>query len=115
MYLILSNAFTATGLTDTYFKYRSWRELDGYPLIGEFATYSGGGYVAELGTDLTTALGVVERIRNGSWIDESTRAVFIEFNLYNVNMNLWGVSMYRLEFLTTGGKKSLQCLFKFTM
>ena len=27
----------------------------------------------------------------------------MEFNLYNVNINLWGVSMYILEFLTTGG------------
>ena len=92
-----------TELVDSYFIHRTWRELDGYPLIGEFATYSGGGYVAELGTDISTADGVVKHIKEGSWIDDRTRAVFIEFNLYNVNMNLWGVSVYRLEFLTTGG------------
>ncbi len=29
--------------------YRSWRELDGYPYWGFFASYSGGGYRAEFG------------------------------------------------------------------
>lgn len=38
----------------TYFTYRDWEELDGYPYMGLFATYGGGGYVAELGNYLST-------------------------------------------------------------
>ncbi|KAH3871212.1 hypothetical protein DPMN_034406 [Dreissena polymorpha] len=48
---------------------------------------------------------VLEFLRSTSWIDSGTRAVIVEFNLYNPNMNLWGVSMYLLEFLQTGGEK----------
>ena len=35
---------------DMMWSYRSWRDLDGFPTLGFFATYSGGGYRAEFGT-----------------------------------------------------------------
>lgn len=68
------------------------------------ATYSGGGYVADLGTDMATAVELVDTLKQNRWIDKYTKAVFIEINLYNPSLNLWGISMYLLEFLQTGGK-----------
>jgi len=91
---------------DEYFKYKSWNELEGLPYWGFFGMYSGGGYVAELGTDLDYASNVINDIQSNKWIDNHTRAVFVEFNLYNPNNNLWGVCLYLLEFLQTGGKFS---------
>lgn len=38
-----------THLPNEYYTYRTWKELDGYLYVGHFATYGGGGYVAELG------------------------------------------------------------------
>lgn len=38
-----------THLPNEYYTYRTWRELDGYLYVGDFGTYGGGGYVAELG------------------------------------------------------------------
>lgn len=56
-----------------------------------------------LGTDSFTAQDVIQFLHNSSWIDSNTRAVVVEFNLYNPNLNLWGVCMYLIEFLQTGG------------
>ena len=63
------------------------------------------------GTEMTTAEDVINFLQNSSWIDSNTRAVLIEFNLFNPNMNLWGVSMYLIEFLQTGGKNINGCMF----
>ena len=38
-----------------------------------------------------------------SWIDEHTRAVFVEFVVFNANVNLFGVSQIVVEFVQTGG------------
>ena len=62
------------------------------------------------GTEMTTAEDVINFLQNSSWIDSNTRAVLIEFNLFNPNMNLWGVSMYLIEFLQTGGKNINGCM-----
>jgi len=59
---------------------------------------------------MTTAEDVINFLQNSSWIDSNTRAVLIEFNLFNPNMNLWGVSMYLIEFLQTGGKNINGCM-----
>ncbi|KAK3094947.1 hypothetical protein FSP39_008255 [Pinctada imbricata] len=85
-----------------FFTYQDGSTLSGYPYWGIFATYSGGGYVAELGTTYDSAAEVVQFLKNNFWIDKYTRAVFIEANLYNPNMNLWGISMYLCEFLQQG-------------
>ncbi|CAM9854787.1 unnamed protein product [Chrysoparadoxa australica] len=48
--------------------------------------YGGGGFVEELPvSSLEDALARVEELSQGSWVDERTRAVFIDFSLYNPN------------------------------
>ena len=36
------------------------------------------------------------------WLDLRTRAVFVEFTLYNANVNLYGSVIMLIEFLSTG-------------
>ncbi len=49
----------------------------------------------------TTVLDELEQYR---WIDEHTRAVFVEFLLYNPSVNLFAISMLNFEFPDTGGQ-----------
>jgi len=37
------------------------------------------------------------------WLDVRTRAIFVEFTLYNANVNLYGSVIMLIEFLATGG------------
>ncbi|XP_055995228.1 uncharacterized protein LOC125649388 [Ostrea edulis] len=91
-----------TDFPHPFFSYQSMWELSGYPYQGIFQTYSGGGYVAELGTTLSEAQSVLNFLKDNYWIGKQTRAVFIEANIFNPNMNLWGISLYLCEFLRTG-------------
>ena len=46
----------------------------------------------------------VQYLKDIEWIDTKTRAVFVEFNLYNAAVNLFCVSYILFEFLNTGGE-----------
>ena len=53
------------------------------------ATYTGGGYVIELGIDGKSFQERIEMARSNSWLDSKTRAVIIVFTLYNHNSQLY--------------------------
>ena len=53
------------------------------------STYSGGGFIADLGYDLETAQLVLEGLQYNNWIDRRTRALFVEFMLYEPTTNLF--------------------------
>lgn len=78
-------------------------ELRGYPFWGTMTIYSGGGYPANLGYDYATALTVIADLHSHNWVDQQTRAVFVEFTVYNANTNLFGIAFLFVEFLPTGG------------
>jgi len=42
------------------------------------------------------------------WLDIRTRAVFVEFTLYNANVNLYGSVIMLIEFLSTGAPVFMQ-------
>lgn len=67
--------------------------------------YGGGGYVFRFkGTSklLRNNLKVLERLK---WVNNHTRAVFLEFAVYNANINLFGVATLIAEFIPGGGIK----------
>jgi polycystin 1L2 len=76
--------------------------LQGSSFQGEFNTYEGGGYVYELRGKLDYLKGNLSLLRDMSWIDRQTRAVFAEFSVYNPNVNLIMVSTILVEFLESG-------------
>lgn len=59
--------------------------------------------MADLGYDLQTARRVMEDLSRNNWIDRRTRAVIVEFEVFNSNMNILVVANYFFEFLPTGG------------
>lgn len=88
---------------DKAFQYQSAFDLVGLPYWGLFGTYSGGGFVADLGTTESQARNMVAQLKENHWVDLYTRAVSLEFTTYNPNINLFSYVLYMLEFPTTGG------------
>ncbi len=79
-------------------RHQSMIDLRGFPYWGTLTIYSGSGYVANLGYDPVTAYTVVADLHSNGWIDMQTRAVFVEFTVYNANTNLFGILSYFIEF-----------------
>ncbi|XP_061194795.1 uncharacterized protein LOC133202955 [Saccostrea echinata] len=83
-------------------KFTSAFDIWGIPKAGEYNTYSGGGYVISLKETITEATNIVNDLLNKTWIDRRTRAVFLEFVLYNPNVNLFAYVMFLTEFTELG-------------
>ena len=85
------------------FRYQSADQLDTYLYIGEHETYSGGGYVYEFRGSLSDLRRNVSELHQLGWIDEKTRAIFLQISLYNPNVQLFTSIAFLIEFLSTGG------------
>ncbi|KAL4218881.1 Polycystic kidney disease protein 1-like [Mactra antiquata] len=83
-------------------KWQSATELQTMSYTGEHGYYSGGGYVLEMTSDVTTHLGIFNDLKSYNWIDSYTRVIFIEFTLYNPNVNLFTAVICAFEFTNTG-------------
>ncbi|XP_067853682.1 polycystin-1-like protein 2 [Heptranchias perlo] len=83
-------------------QYQSESQLNGYPVWGKLAVYQGGGYVADLGTENKIAASVIKYLKDNSWVDMYTRAIFVEFTVYNANVNLFCVVTLMLEMKAIG-------------
>ena len=65
--------------------------------------YCSNGYVvAELGHNMSSATRTIDSLKN-NWIDHRTRAVFLEFLLYNPSTQQIVVISFNQEFIGTGG------------
>uniref|UniRef100_A0A8C3UZT0 PK1L2 protein n=1 Tax=Catharus ustulatus TaxID=91951 RepID=A0A8C3UZT0_CATUS len=78
-------------------QYQSQAKLRGHPSWGKFGIYSGGGYVIHLGTDPKNASRILQYLFNNVWLDTFTRAVFVEFTVYNANVNLFCIISLMFE------------------
>lgn len=65
--------------------------------------YEGGGYAYRLGRTQKSAATRINYLQESDWIDENTRAIFVEFTTYNDQMKLYTVSFIVFEMLPTGG------------
>ncbi|XP_052023259.1 polycystic kidney disease protein 1-like 2 [Apodemus sylvaticus] len=78
-------------------QYQSQSQRQGYPMWGKLTVYGGGGYVVPLGTDHQSASRILQYLFDNSWLDTLTRAVFVEFTVYNANVNLFCCVTLTLE------------------
>ena len=76
--------------------------MQGLPIQGKDTIYDGSGYVYEMRGKLSYIQGNLSLLRQMNWIDRQTRAVFIEFSVYNPNINLVMVSTILVEFISSG-------------
>ncbi|XP_031725951.1 polycystic kidney disease protein 1-like 2 [Anarrhichthys ocellatus] len=82
--------------------YQTQSQLRAYPIWGKMVLYRGGGYVAELGPDSQNASSTLEYLFRNTWLDVYTRAVFVEFTVYNANVNLFCIVTLLLETTVVG-------------
>ncbi|XP_041364430.1 uncharacterized protein LOC121379844 [Gigantopelta aegis] len=95
---------TAVNDTDMgEYGYKSASELNGYPYWGILELYGGGGYIYALRQNKSTMTDKMLQLEEEGWIDKYTRAVFIEFTVYNAQVNLFGVATILCEFQPSGG------------
>ena len=65
----------------------------------------GGGYLFKmnnLGYDPSILKTDLAKLKDINWIDRQTRAVFVEFTIYNPNVNLFSSCLILFEFISTG-------------
>ena len=88
---------------DQAFVYASQTQVNGTEFWGKLAVYSGGGYIANLGKTHKSAMSVLEELESAKWVDQYTRAVFLELNVWNPNTNLFSLVVISFEFPSIGG------------
>lgn len=71
--------------------------FQGTTFYGTHDAYTGGGYVQTLNGSAEELHTAFTRLEKENWIDEGTRAVFIEFSAYNVQTNHFSVIQLALE------------------
>ncbi|XP_029072810.1 polycystic kidney disease 2-like 2 protein isoform X3 [Monodon monoceros] len=70
---------------------------------GFTGVYRNGGYIFTLPKSKSETLNKFINLRMNSWITRSTRVIFIDFSLYNANVNLFCIIRLVAEFPATGG------------
>jgi hypothetical protein len=63
----------------------------------------GGGYAFNFRRDGHMTMTKFNQLAQTDWLDVRTRALFVEFTLYNGNANLFASVIMLVEFLATGG------------
>uniref|UniRef100_A0A670ZDW6 Polycystin 2 like 2, transient receptor potential cation channel n=1 Tax=Pseudonaja textilis TaxID=8673 RepID=A0A670ZDW6_PSETE len=70
---------------------------------GLIGLYSTGGFMFILSKSKGQSLQMVTFLKEHSWITRGTRVVFIDFSMYNANVNLFCIVRLTMEFPATGG------------
>ena len=99
----VSSIFNLDSLCPKPWQHLTAHELKTGPVHGQMATYDGGGYVANLGYNSKSALGVIQSLEQGHWIDDKTVAVVVECTVFEPSTSLFSVVNYLYERYPTGG------------
>lgn len=83
-------------------KYQKWSQMDSYPIRGTYDLYFGGGYAQEFFPKWNNRE-ALEKLKQRLWIDRHSRAVIIEFAVYNGATNYFQNVEMVFEFPPTGG------------
>lgn len=86
-----------------YWKYSSSDDTGSYTTAARLATYSGGGYLAELGKTKGEIGNLLTYLSDNAWLDDKSRAVFTEFTAYNTHANFYVMVLMLMEIPATGG------------
>jgi len=82
--------------------YSSSVKLANAPYPGTLTMYKGGGYTINFKRTAKASLKIVDDLEAHDWLDVKTRALFIEFTLYNANVNLFGSVIFLVEWMAAG-------------
>ena len=85
------------------FTYKTEEEVKTFSYTGRLSYYSGGGYLFRLSGPQSEVIKRMDQLQQANWIDKQTRAVILEFSVYNPNINLFAVCTITAEFNEGGG------------
>ena len=85
-------------------RYQNAEQTDTVPKWGQFSSYHGGGFVADLGYEKDTGFSIIENLQNNNWLDKQTRVVIMEFSVFNPSVNTLAVATYFYEVEASGLK-----------
>ncbi|XP_052262941.1 uncharacterized protein LOC127866462 [Dreissena polymorpha] len=88
--------------TDDPFVYQNSIRLKSMPYMATLRTYKGGGYVVNFERSFRRTARNLTRLREQDWLDLRTRAIILEFTVYNPNANLFASAIMTTEFPATG-------------
>ena len=71
------------------FEYRTQAEREAGSLKADYNTYSGGGYELKLKGHIDKLERKLSTIQNSNWIDNRTRALIVEFSVYNAQVMMF--------------------------
>jgi hypothetical protein len=91
----LTNAYTA-------FQYTKAFTVSSMPITGLYNTYLAGGYVYTMSGNAQDIASNLTLLQENNWIDRQTRAVIVEFDVYNPNINMFAYCYIMIEFLPIG-------------
>ncbi|KAM8938978.1 polycystin-2 isoform 2-T2 [Pelodytes ibericus] len=104
MYSVNNEDTSPFGLRNgTAWTYTSEKDMNGSSQCGIIASYSGAGYYLDLSRNREDSAAKIKTLKNNLWLDRGTRAVFIDFSVYNANINLFCIARLLVEFPATGG------------
>lgn len=99
----LSPAHTPSNATAGAYIFRTASELGGSSYWGQVTTYGGGGFVQLLAGTQNGSIAIVDDLLYNLWVQRATRVVFVDFTVYNANVNLFNVVRLIVEFPASGG------------
>ncbi|XP_050302328.1 polycystic kidney disease 2-like 2 protein [Anthonomus grandis grandis] len=70
---------------------------------GILTSYSGGGFYVDMAPDQNKTAEIFKELKDNFWITRGTRAIFLDFSVYNANLNLFCICKLTFEFLPPGG------------
>ncbi|XP_055361208.1 polycystic kidney disease protein 1-like 2 [Betta splendens] len=86
----------STGASSPW-SYQTQAQLRADYVWGSLALYRAGGFAAELGPDFENASRTLEYLFIRKWLDAFTRVIFVEFTVFNANVNLFCIVTLLLE------------------
>lgn len=81
--------YNQTNMVDTAWYYQSSNVVNAPIINGQISTYGGGGYIKNLDDNKAGSSAIFQELMDNTWLDRGTRAVFLDFTVYNANINLF--------------------------
>ncbi len=72
--------------------YTTESEMNGSSYWGQVSKYGGGGYYQDLSRTKEESAIQLQFLKDRLWLDRGTRAVFLDFSVYNGNINLFCIA-----------------------
>lgn len=86
----------------TAWVYTTGSQMNSSSYWGQVSKYGGGGYYQDLSRTKEESAVHLRFLKDQLWLDRGTRAVFVDFSVYNANINLFCITRLLVEFPATG-------------